>query len=262
MIKIINNFFFTLSTFTRTPTKNVEYNEDNTKYTFFFLPLVGLILGVIYYFIAIFCMEYLNNPAIVAIILLVINILVTGGIHFDGYLDSSDAFKSYRSYEEKKRIIKDSNIGAFALIDFVLILGLYFIAYYYLLDTKLFILLLVAPLVSRNFTLILICYNKQEENDMLEGLMSKMIKKYHLIFFLAYLACTILLMNFVFEGSIINMSILLTVVAFGYTLFFNKTFKKHFLAMSGDLCGYFIVVMEMLLPLLIVLLYPILGLLT
>lgn len=206
-------------------------------------------------------MAYLNNPAIVAIILIVVNIFVTGGIHFDGYLDSSDAFKSYRSYEEKKRIIKDSNIGAFALIDFTLILGLYFIAYYYLLDTKLFILLLVAPIISRSFTLLLICYNKQEENDLLEGLMSEMIKKYHLIFFLAYLVCAFLIIGLVFEGSMIKLSSLLMIISLCYTLFFNKTFKKHFLAMSGDLCGYFIVVMEMLIPLLIVLLYPILGML-
>ena len=47
---------------------------------------------------------------------LAIILLVTGGIHMDGYMDTMDALHSYGSREKKLEILKDSHIGAFAVI--------------------------------------------------------------------------------------------------------------------------------------------------
>ena len=41
---------------------------------------------------------------------------VTGGFHIDGFMDTMDAFHSYKPREEKLAILKDSHIGAFAVI--------------------------------------------------------------------------------------------------------------------------------------------------
>ncbi len=43
-------------------------------------------------------------------------VLITGGIHLDGLLDTSDALSSYKPTEEKLQILKDSHAGAFAII--------------------------------------------------------------------------------------------------------------------------------------------------
>lgn len=51
---------------------------------------------------------------------LAIILLVTGGIHMDGYMDTMDALHSYGSREKKLEILKDSHIGAFAVIMTVL----------------------------------------------------------------------------------------------------------------------------------------------
>lgn len=45
-----------------------------------------------------------------------IPIAVTGGFHIDGFMDTMDAFHSYKPREEKLAILKDSHIGAFAVI--------------------------------------------------------------------------------------------------------------------------------------------------
>lgn len=43
-------------------------------------------------------------------------ILVTGGIHMDGFMDTSDALASWQSPEKRLEILKDSHVGAFAVL--------------------------------------------------------------------------------------------------------------------------------------------------
>ena len=54
----------------------------------------------------------------------VLPVLVTGGIHLDGFCDTADALASHQDTEKKLQILKDPHMGAFAAIW----LGCYFIA--------------------------------------------------------------------------------------------------------------------------------------
>ena len=45
-----------------------------------------------------------------------IPVLVTGGIHLDGLLDTADALSSWQTRERRLEILKDSHAGAFAII--------------------------------------------------------------------------------------------------------------------------------------------------
>ena len=60
-------------------------------------------------------------------ILTVIPVFVTGGIHVDGLLDTSDALSSWQERTRRLEILKDSHAGAFAIITacvyFILWLG-------------------------------------------------------------------------------------------------------------------------------------------
>ena len=42
-------------------------------------------------------------------------LLITGGIHMDGFLDVTDARSSFQSRERKLEILKDPHAGAFAI---------------------------------------------------------------------------------------------------------------------------------------------------
>ena len=53
---------------------------------------------------------------------------MTGGIHLDGFMDTKDALNSYGSREEKLRILKDSRVGAFAVIRLALYLLIFLAA--------------------------------------------------------------------------------------------------------------------------------------
>ena len=87
-----------------------------------FLPVVGLEMGAIWAVLAWLC-NFLQLPVLVkGLILAVFPYLVAGFIHLDGYMDVTDAVKSCRSLERRREILKDSHVGAFAVIGIVLLM--------------------------------------------------------------------------------------------------------------------------------------------
>ena len=87
-----------------------------------FLPIVGLEIGAIWAVLAWVC-RLLNLPALVTgLILCAYPFLITGFIHLDGYMDVTDAVKSWRDLERRREILKDSHVGSFAVIGIALLM--------------------------------------------------------------------------------------------------------------------------------------------
>ena len=55
----------------------------------------------------------------------IIPLLITGGIHLDGFMDTSDARHSYGSREKKLEILNDPHIGAFAVIRTIILCAIF-----------------------------------------------------------------------------------------------------------------------------------------
>lgn len=113
-------FFQTLavafSMYSVLPMPHFDWNEKNMKYAMAAFPLIGLVIGLAEVLSFALC-AYLNLPGILrGCILCVLPILLTGGIHLDGYCDTCDALASHKSAEQKQAILKDPHIGAFAAI--------------------------------------------------------------------------------------------------------------------------------------------------
>ena len=87
-----------------------------------FLPVVGLELGRLWALLAWAC-RVLNLPVLITgLILSAYPYIITGFIHLDGYMDVTDAVKSWRSLERRREILKDSHVGSFAVIGIVLLM--------------------------------------------------------------------------------------------------------------------------------------------
>lgn len=85
------------------------------------LPLVGLEMGLIWAAVA-WLSQRLGFPhAAEALILAVYPFFVTGYIHLDGFMDVTDAVRSYRDLERRREILKDSHVGSFAVISLCLL---------------------------------------------------------------------------------------------------------------------------------------------
>ena len=110
------------SMFCAIPFPGSLWDEKARDKMLLFLPLVGLEMGALWVFLAWLC-SVLDLPVPVkGLVLAVYPYLVAGFIHLDGYMDVTDAVKSCRSLERRREILKDSHVGAFAVIGIVLLL--------------------------------------------------------------------------------------------------------------------------------------------
>ena len=90
-----------------------------------FFPVIGVIVGLFELGIGYVLLTYTScGRLFFSAVMTLIPILITGGIHLDGYADTIDALSSYGDREKKLDILKDSHAGAFAVIG----LGVYFTA--------------------------------------------------------------------------------------------------------------------------------------
>ena len=114
-----------------------------------FLPVVGLEMGAIWAAIAWVC-QLLSLPQLVrGLVLAVYPFLAAGFIHLDGYMDVTDAVKSCRSLERRREILKDSHVGAFAVIGIVLLMAAQFAFLASVPENADWRILLFIPAVSR-----------------------------------------------------------------------------------------------------------------
>ena len=104
------------STYSRLPMPQVDWNEKNMRHTLAFLPLVGAAVGLIFWLVYTFTYLLGFGGVLRAALLTAVPLVVTGGIHMDGYCDTVDALSSHAPREKKLQILKDPNAGAFAVI--------------------------------------------------------------------------------------------------------------------------------------------------
>ena len=114
-----------------------------------FFPLVGLVLGICYALAAWLLVYFVGMRTLTAVLLLILPLLLTGGLHADGFMDTADGVFSGRERECKLEIMKDSRVGSFGVVSFVLLM---FLQFALLLDMHPFLLvpaLFIMPIIGR-----------------------------------------------------------------------------------------------------------------
>lgn len=116
----MQNFITALQFLTRLQLiKQNEWTPDKFGASVRYFPLVGAIIGLIlagfHYLIAPFL-----PPAVLAACLITLEIMLTGGLHGDGLMDTVDGIFSGRSRERILEIMKDSRVGANGVMGFCL----------------------------------------------------------------------------------------------------------------------------------------------
>ncbi len=119
MLKVLRWIAVSFSLYSRIPMLRFAWEEDDMKHSMLFFPLVGLVIGgVIIGFSSIPAVSELPVFVRCAVTIL-IPVLITGGFHLDGFMDTEDALRSYLPRERKLEIMKDPHTGAFAVIGLV-----------------------------------------------------------------------------------------------------------------------------------------------
>ncbi|MNE09667.1 Cobalamin synthase [compost metagenome] len=138
----------------RFPVKTeLDFTPELMRRSAQYYPLVGVSIGIVA--AAVGAAAHLAIPSLpAAILMLIIWVWLTGGLHLDGWMDSADALLSYRSREKMLEIMKDSRVGAMGVLACVLLLMLKASLLSSLLDEGLFATcaaICTAPVWSRWF---------------------------------------------------------------------------------------------------------------
>jgi adenosylcobinamide-GDP ribazoletransferase len=124
----MNNFITGLQFLTRIHIANQsEWSPESFGRSVKYFPFIGAILGIILVLINQLLAGYFPYigiflpPHVLAILLIISNVLLTGGLTCDGFMDTMDGIFSGRSKERMLEIMKDSRIGANGVMAFVLL---------------------------------------------------------------------------------------------------------------------------------------------
>lgn len=109
-------FFIALKTYSILPVPDFPWTERSMRNSICFLPAVGVPVGgalLVWHFL---CNALQIDAVLFAAVAAVLPLLLTGGIHMDGFLDTTDALASHQPRERKLEILKDPHCGAFAVL--------------------------------------------------------------------------------------------------------------------------------------------------
>lgn len=129
--------------------KRITVSGDELPRAIGFFPLVGALLGLGTIGIA-WMLSQRTSPTLVAIVATAWSALATGALHLDGVGDLSDAVAGARG--DRKRaleILRDPRMGSAGTVALVLVLLLQVAATVQLCESGRWMLLLMAPVVSR-----------------------------------------------------------------------------------------------------------------
>ncbi|MCU6796316.1 adenosylcobinamide-GDP ribazoletransferase [Paenibacillus sp. WQ 127069] len=110
----------------------LQYDNALFRRSVIFYPLVGAVLGLLLSLAGLLLQGYglpdgwlsggIGSSGVVAALLLVLWVAMTGALHLDGLMDTADGIFSHRSREQMLEIMKDSRVGAMGVVGCMLLL--------------------------------------------------------------------------------------------------------------------------------------------
>ena len=232
----LHAFIMCQSMFCSIPAPQV-WDEKAKDKMLLFLPIVGLEIGAIWTVLAWLC-RLLNLPALVTgLILCAYPYIVTGFIHLDGFMDVTDAVKSWRDLERRREILKDSHVGSFAVIGIVLLMLAQFACFASAPADTNFLILIFIPAVSRCCSALAVTGLKPMSTSQYAD---RSKPKSHMV------ALTVMLCIFLAAGFLLcgKYGFALVGCLAGYGLALRRAYKS-LEGMNGDISGYALTIGEL-----------------
>ncbi len=113
-----------------------------------YFPVVGVVLGIILAGLN-WLLGLLLPTTVVYGLLLVALVIITGGMHLDGFADTCDGIAGHKTAEERLRIMRDSRVGAFGAIGIFLLLLIKYVSLTSVPESLVMTTLVLMPVVSR-----------------------------------------------------------------------------------------------------------------
>ena len=117
----MRSFLIALQFLTIFPVKiKSEIKNEELGLSLFYFPLVGLVIGLV---LSSSATLFSFLPVLVkGVLILIVSVIITGGIHLDGFVDTCDGFYGNKPKEKILEIMRDSRIGAMGAMGLILLL--------------------------------------------------------------------------------------------------------------------------------------------
>ncbi|MBU4439434.1 MAG: adenosylcobinamide-GDP ribazoletransferase [Acetobacterium sp.] len=218
-----------ISFFTRIPIKLKDVSTEEFYDSMILIPVVGVFIGLILFGVSIL-LSFIHFIQLQALLMVIAYIWLTGGLHLDGFADTTDALFSARDREKMMEIMKDSRLGAFGAIGLILIILTNWMTYTIILPEYSSAILII-PVFGRVAAIMSTCFSTYAPGG--GGLGKRFVEMTKLHHFIIYL---ILLM--VFSTLILGLPGLLTVViCLLPALLLMKNLQYKIGGMTGDTIG-------------------------
>ncbi len=242
------NFFKSIiiafSFFTTIPMPMIDWTDKRMRYVPLVLPFVGAVIGGmvfgLYKLLGLLGTSNLLNAVLICLFFLVI----TGGVHTDGLMDSADAYFSRRETERKLEIMKDSRVGAFAVMALVIVVLLKIAFMFEILTSgnNIGILLIFIPVFSRTLQPMMLYFFPFAKEGGLANMYGGELKQSF-----GFILLTVFVIACVGIFMIAGIrALIIPGIALLYYLFYYFSVKKNFGGITGDLLGAYLEVTEML----------------
>ncbi|WP_214480091.1 adenosylcobinamide-GDP ribazoletransferase [Bacillus sp. SM2101] len=242
-MRIINGFLLAIQFFTTIPfQKNIQWDSKSGRWCVRFIPLIGLILGVLLASIHTLFLNYFPiSNAMIALFLMFFSVLFSGGLHVDGWMDCSDAFFSYKDKDRRLEIMSDARVGAFAVISLLFLFGFRYLFIFESMGSSIItIALLVIPILSRTFMVYLLVTTPLAKHEGMAAAFKKHLTSADKYFVYATVILVLVLLYFFTHLTSLLFTVILMLASF-FLFFRGRAFiVKHFGGMTGDTLGAFV----------------------
>ena len=228
--------------YSRIPMPQVEWKEENRRYSLCFFPLVGAVIGLLFIIWRYVCVRLEIGNFFAGSVSMIIPILVTGGIHLDGFCDVVDAKSSFGDRAKKFEIMSDPHIGSFAAMRLCIYLILQTALLCEIKNISTIIIIAVGFVLSRALSgIAAVTFKSAKSSGSLQEFSNPAHKKITL-----FTLSAIVILCF---AAMLFQDVISSVLAFAGTvlcfIYYRFSAYKNFGGITGDLAGWFLQICEM-----------------
>lgn len=206
---------------------------------FLTLAWIGLGIGALQYGVFVVLSDFTLTPLFIAVALVLTSALLTGGLHLDGFIDTSDAFFSYRDIKKRHAILDDPRVGAFGVMAFVFLILSKIVILYELITLGVmhWALFVLVPFMTRSGMLLFVLTTKPAKDTGIAHFFLQKLHKSTPYFALMQLNAIIILFAFTLTSTV---PVILAIILLVTVVLYRSFTLRNFGGMSGDLFGAYI----------------------
>lgn len=240
-MKWIKSCIIAFSMYSRIPMPCFEWKEEEMKYVLCFFPWIGGVIALCLLGWTWIAEKLQLGSTAYLLIATALPVIITGGFHVDGYMDTMDALHSYQSRERKLEILKDSHIGAFSVIMLLLYYLIYLAVFSEVREKKTIVLIGLGFLLSRILSGIgMLTLRPAKKDGMLRTFVDKAEKKTVLTALVVQLLLVLAGMFFLSPKA----AFLVAAGTTGVFFYYKYQSYREFGGITGDTAGYFVLLSE------------------